>query len=144
MRLLLTLTATLLLVCSGFAQNIGDTLINNNPEKLKVKVLYFHITNRCNTCYSIETNVRKTIAAHFQTAIDTGSVGLAILNCELPANTELVKKYSAYGATLAMTVYKDGKELTTEDLTNFAFQKTHKPEVFINELKEKINTHLNN
>ena len=142
MRHLLILVTTLFISLHSFAQQTGDTIINNNNVNLKAMVLYFHITDRCNTCYGIEANVKNTIFNHFQTKLDSGIVGLTVINCELPEYAALVKKYSAYGATLAITGYKDGKEIKSEDLTNFAFQKTHNPDVFIRELKEKINEYL--
>ena len=124
------------LLTSG--QKTGDTIISNDSTKLRVKVLYFHITDRCNTCKSIEANLRKTVFDNFQLQLDNGTLGLLIQNCESPQNTALVKKYDAYGATLAVTIYKNGKELQSEDLSNWAFQKAPKPEVFIAELKSKI------
>jgi hypothetical protein len=120
----------------------GDTLISNNPQNLKLRVLYFHITNRCNTCRSIEANVRKTLDENFKNDVETGVIDLFIMNCELPQNQDMVKKYEAYGATLALTGFQNGKEQKTEDLTNWAFQKTHTPEVFISELKSKIEAYI--
>ena len=132
----------LLLSVQGFTQTSNDTVISNNPQNLKVKVMYFHITNRCHTCFSIEANVRKTVNDYFKTALDSGMVALSVMNCELPENAALVKKYNAYGATLALTSYKNGKEVTSVDLTNWAFQKIHDPEIFISELKFKIDQFL--
>lgn len=119
------------------AQVSGDTVISNNPQKLKLKVLYFHITNRCNTCRGIEAAVRKTVKENFQTELDSGIIDLYILNCELPENKVISEKYDAYGATLAVTRIENGKE-STEDITNFAFAKIHDETIFITELKTKI------
>lgn len=124
---------------SSFAQpQSHDTIIANNPAKVRVQVYYFHITNRCGTCYGIEANVRKTVETWFRNELDSGTVELHILNCELPENKQKVEKYEAYGATLALTIFKDGVEIKTIDITDWAFQKAHKPELFIAELKEKI------
>jgi hypothetical protein len=128
---------SLLLSLQGLAQTNGDTVISNNSQKLKVKVLYFHITNRCNTCRSIEAAVRKTISDNFKTELDSGIIELDIINCELPENKVISEKYQAYGATLAVTKM-DGTKEQTEDLTNFAFSKIHDEAVFIEELKSKI------
>lgn len=138
MKKLILSFIVIFLTIQGYSQQTGDTIISNNPGNIKVKVLYFHITDRCHTCFSIEANVRKTVYDYFKSALDTGTLALTILNCELPENKAIVKKYSAYGATLALTSYKNGKEVTTVDLTNWAFQKIHKPEEFISELKFKI------
>ena len=121
-----------------YCQRSADTVISNNPQNIRLKLYYFHITNRCNTCYSIEANIRKTLADYFKSKVDTGIIDLYILNCELPENKFIVKKYDAYGATLALTPYQNGYELKTEDLTGWAFQKANKPEIFISELKAKI------
>jgi len=125
-----------------FAQKSNDTIISNNSKNLKLKVLYFHITNRCNTCFSIEKYVRQTIDSNFANQLELGIIDLYVLNCDLPENQELVKKYEAYGATLAITPYINGKEGKSEDLSNWAFQKVHKPEIFMEELKTKINEQI--
>lgn len=127
---------------ASFSQTVGDTLISNNPQNLKLKVYYFHITDRCSACYSIEENLRATIFTHFKKEIKKGIVDLHILNCELPENQKLVKKYTAYGSTLVMTGYKNGKELETEELSAWAFKKSGNKKVFVKELRKKLNDHL--
>lgn len=139
MKKITLLLLGIILSFSSYSQVVGDTVISNNTANLKVKVLYFHITDRCNTCRSIEINVRKTIFDNFKTQLDSGIVDLYIINCELPANKVLSEKYYAYGSTFAITTYKDGKEATTEDLSNWAFKKAAKQDVFVSELTEKIN-----
>jgi len=122
----------------AFSQNVGDTLVSNNPAITKVKVFYFHITDRCHTCYSIETNVRKTLFKNFKNELDSGIIDLQILNCEKLENVALVKNYNAYGSTLALTKIENGAEVKIDDITNFAFSKIHDESVFISELKLKI------
>ncbi len=129
----------ILISVNVLGQKENDTIISNNPQNLKLKVLYFHLTNRCNTCRSIEKLVRETIDSNFTEQLKNGVVDLYILNCELPENTALAQKYDAYGATLAITAYSLGKEGKTEDLSNWAFQKAYSPEIFKRELIEKIN-----
>jgi len=124
------------------AQKTGDTIVSNNAQNLKLKVYYFHITNRCNTCTHIELNLRKTIETHFQKELNEGIIDLYILNCENHEYKDLVKKYDAYGSTLALTSFKNGVEQKTEDLSNFAFSKAHNEDVFITELKAKIDENL--
>jgi hypothetical protein len=122
----------------SFGQQTGDTVISNNPQNLKVKVLYFHITNRCHTCINIEAYVRKTLNENFLNQLELGVVDLYIVNCELPENKELATKYEAYGSTLAITTYDRGKEAKTEDLSNWAFGIAYNEKLFIVELKSKI------
>lgn len=132
----------IILTVPAFSQQKGDTIISNNPANLKLKVLYFHITNRCHTCISIEAGVRKTLYDNFLNQLETGVIELYVLNCELPGTQELVKKYDAYGATLALTPYTNGQEQKTEDITGWAFQKVHSQEIFISELMQKINGYI--
>ena len=124
------------------AQQTGDTIVTNNADSLKLKILYFHITHRCNTCRSIEAHVRKTIQDYFSNQLNSGIIDLYILNCELPENKELVKKYEAYGATLAVTVYSHGNEIKTEDISNWAFAKAYNEALFVDELKSKIEEYI--
>jgi hypothetical protein len=137
MKKLALIVVGLMISFYSFSQATGDTIISNDSAKLKVKLLYFHITNRCHTCYSIEAAVRKTVFENFKTELDSGIVNLYILNCELPENSTLKEKYQAYGATLAVTKI-DGVKEKTDDLTNFAFSKIHDEAVFVSELKSKI------
>jgi len=141
MKTLAFILFAFILSFQGFAQKNTDTIISNNNQSLKLKVLYFHITNRCNTCRSIEANVRKTINENFKNELDSGIIDLYIVNCELPENKTLSEKYQAYGATLALTKINGSKE-KIEDLTNFAFAKIHDETVFISELKSKIKEFL--
>jgi hypothetical protein len=138
MKTLSILLFTIVLSFQGFSQDNTDTIISNNSKNLKLKVLYFHITNRCNTCRGIEATVRKTINENFKTELDNGIIDLYIVNCELPENKTLAKKYDAYGATLALTKVENGSEIKINDITNFAFSKIHDEAVFISELKSQI------
>jgi len=132
MKKVLFLLIGLFLTVSVFAQN-----------NVQVDVYYFHITHRCNTCISIEAQVKKTLDTHFAAQLQDGSVKLHVINCELPENKVISEKYLAYGSTLAITRTVQGKEIV-EDITGWAFQKVHTPEVFISELKAKIDEAIKN
>lgn len=114
------------------------TTDKNINSKLKLQIYYFHLTNRCHTCTSIEAELRKGLDSLFIKDLNTDILRFASLNCETKENEAIARKYDAYGATLAFTVFKDGKEIKKIDLTNWAFAKIHKPEIFSAELKQKI------
>ena len=143
MRNIIIALAFVLLSVNLFGQKVADTIITNNPQNLKIKVYYFHITNRCHTCTSIEINLRKTIFDNFSKELDLGIIDLYILNCEKPENLELVKKYEAYGSTLVLSQYNLGKEGKSDDISNWAFQNVNKPAAFISGLKQKISALIN-
>lgn len=143
MKKLIIIALSLIWSMQLFAQQNGDTNISNNPHKVKLRVLYFHIEHRCNTCHSIETYVRKTLFENFQMQIDNGLIDLSIINCEDTLNAAISKKYDAYGATLAITPFDvNGQELKYEEMTGWAFKTIGNPELFISQLKEKITAYL--
>lgn len=144
MKKIILVSIALLLSSLMYSQTTttGDTIISKNPSNLKLKVIYFHITNRCNTCYAIEKNVRLTMFTHFTSQLDSGVIDLMIVNCELPQNDQLVRKYEAYGSTLVLTSYNNGSEIKSDDISNWSFQKANIPDVFVSDLKTKIEAYL--
>ena len=122
--------------------NVSGQDVTKPNSKTKLLVYYFHITNRCNTCKSIEAAVKKTLDTNFKDELANGTIIFQSFNVDLPENKKLVDKYQAYGATLAVTPIVKGKEAGIDDLTNFAFSKIHEEETFCNELKDKINSDI--
>lgn len=120
----------------------ADTIISNNPDKLKLEVMYFHITDRCQACYQIEENLRATMFRYFKKQMKRGEIDLYILNCELEENQELVLKYDAFGSALVLTPYYQGTELETEDISAWSFQMSGNKKLFVKELREMIKSHL--
>ncbi|HRY31578.1 MAG TPA: nitrophenyl compound nitroreductase subunit ArsF family protein [Bacteroidales bacterium] len=114
------------------------THADNIPAELKLQVYYFHLTHRCNTCSTIESELRRAILEHFKAELDEGILRLASIDCELSENEALAKEYDAYGATLAFTSYREGKVAKKTDLTNWAFSNIKNPESFRNGIVTKI------
>lgn len=132
MKKLTLLILILLLSSIAFGQNIK---VNKNTKLL---VYYFHLTNRCKTCTSIEAATIKTLDEYFKTEIDSGIIIFETFNVEIPDNKILCEKYQAYGATLALTKIEFGKEVNINDLTNFAFSKINLADEFMIGLKKNI------
>jgi hypothetical protein len=107
-------------------------------KNTKAYLYYFHITNRCATCTKIEAATQQILKEHYASQIENGTLIFKSFNVDLPENKELVKKYQAYGATLALTYIVSGKEAGIEDLTGMAFQKIGNAELFTKELRLKI------
>lgn len=121
---------------SGQAQAVGSS-----PAKSKVLVYYFHNTNRCKTCNAIEAATRKTVETFYKKESESGALVFKVFNAEEEANAKLAEKYQAYGATLAVTGIKNGKE-TIVDLTNMAFSKVNEEPKFQAELRKTIDKQL--
>jgi hypothetical protein len=132
MKKSIILLTVLMISASSFAQNTPQI-----SKKTKLAVYYFHLTNRCHTCISIEATTKKVLEENFKTELDNGTIVFKTFNVDLPENKAICKKYEAYGATLALTKLTGGKE-KIEDLTNFAFSKIHTEDAFITGLKSKI------
>jgi hypothetical protein len=139
MKKIILLIAISILTSVSYGQT-KETVTNssNINTNLKLQIYYFHLTNRCHTCTSIEAEVRRNLDSLFTNDLNSEVLRFAVLNCEAKENEALARKYDAYGATLAFTVYKDGKELKKIDLSNWAFSKINKPEIFSAEFKQKI------
>lgn len=122
-----------------FVALVSFSTFGQNKTKLKPKleIYYFHATNRCPTCISIENNTKKILETNFKKEVEAGTIKLIILDCDDAKNKTLVDKYGAYGSTLVFqsNVGKSEKE----DLTNFAFSYSrNNPDKFKSGLKEKI------
>lgn len=132
MKRVLFITMMLLTTSTLFAQT------QNLNKKTKLLVYYFHVTDRCNTCRSIEAVTTKVLNENFKTELDSEIIVFKTFNVEYPENKYICEKYQAYGATLALTKIEFGAEVKIEDMTNFAFSKIHTEEAFISGLKSKI------
>jgi len=127
----------LLLLFIGLNVNL---IAQTNNTKPILEVLYFHATHRCPTCMSIEANTKKTLEANFAEDLKKGKIKFTVLNVDDEKNKDISQKYGAYGATLILVQYVNGKEIN-DDMTNFAFSYSrNQPEKFMDGLKDKIIT----
>lgn len=114
---------------------------SENPN-LKLQVYYFHSTNRCITCNSIEENVKQVLERDFKDKIEQGIINFKVLNVDEKINKALAKEHQAAGAALHL-VALNGGERTDNDLTNYAFSYSrNQPELFQQGIKDTINSLL--
>lgn len=132
MKKLILLLFITLAGANSFAQDSSGV-----TPATKLLVYYFHLTNRCHTCTSIEAAVQKTLQENFKTELDGNIIVFRTYNVDLPENKAISEKYEAYGATLALTKIAGGKEQIV-DMTDFAFKKIHNEEAFIKGFSDKI------
>ena len=131
MKKSLILLAAVLLVFNAFSQT-------KNTTKTKLEIYYFHATNRCPTCLSIEENTQKVLDKYFKKELDNGVIKFTVLDSDDNANKFICKKYEAAGSALHLVKISNGKE-KDNDLTNFAFEYSrNNPEKFMNCIKDKI------
>ena len=117
----------------GFAQ---EEVVS---KKTHIDVYYFHRTDRCETCISIEENTNNVLETHFATEVKDGTISFKSINFEAEEDKELIEKYKANGPSLFLTRMKKTKE-TTKNLTDFELDNSrYNPKKFKNGLRDKIN-----
>ncbi len=90
----------------------GGTECSGTPQtKDGIKVYYFHMTRRCETCVAVEDVTNKTVSENYKNKIPFQSV-----NIEKDDKNPLIAKYKISGQTLL--IIKGDKVV---DLTNTAF-----------------------
>ena len=108
-------------------------------KKSELDIYYFHRTQRCQTCLSIEENTKKTLDQYFADELKEGTINFHVIDYEGDENKELIEKYKADAPALYLTKVKKGKE-TSIDLTDFAFDNSlHNADKFRSGFRDKIN-----
>jgi hypothetical protein len=102
-------------------------------------VYYFHLTNRCATCNSIEANVKSVLETDFASEMQQGVISFESLNIQEKQNWEIAESYQTANASLFITRNTEkGKQ--TSDLTSQAFMMSlQKPEEFKKKLEILFN-----
>ncbi len=104
----LLLMFVLLSASCGNRQNTNDSGSENIPDD-KVKVVYFHYTDRCVTCNAVEKAAKEAVE---QMAAD--DVVFLHYNLEEPEGEKAGKKYKAAGQTLLVVSGDHRYNLTTD------------------------------
>lgn len=108
-------------------------------KKSHIDIFYFHRTDRCETCVSIEENTKNVLETNFAAEVKEGTISFESINFEGEEDKEIIKKYKADGPSLFLTKVKKTKE-TTKNLTDFALNNSrYNPEKFKKGLRDKIN-----
>ncbi|MCF8369472.1 MAG: nitrophenyl compound nitroreductase subunit ArsF family protein [Bacteroidales bacterium] len=137
MRKTSVLIFVMFLTVFAFGQNETE-----ETRKKQMDIYYFHRTQRCQTCLSIEENINKTLNTQFADEVAGGKIVLHSLDYQGEAENEFVTKYNIDGPTLLLVKTKKEKE-TVKDLTDFAFENSlHQGEKFREGLESKINEFL--
>lgn len=70
---------------------------------------YFHQTQRCKTCLTIETYAKEALRDGFPDAWKTGRIAWRLVNIELPENEHFVDDYQLASSTLVLVPADPGK-----------------------------------
>lgn len=86
------------------------------PENDKVIVYYFHGSNRCYSCMTIERYARESVEANFAKELKSGQIEFRSINAELPANNHYVKDYKLFTRSVIVSDIVQGKEKRWKNL----------------------------
>ncbi len=123
-----------------------NEITNSESEKPQLKqnrleVYCFHGTRQCETCKNMKANTKKALDNYFATQLKDSSIVFSIVDLDEVKNEKLAEKFQATGTALMINKVVNGKD-SIIDWSDFAFEKANDNEVFISELKTKIDAVL--
>ncbi len=101
-----------------------------------VDVLYFHRTQRCESCLNAENYTRETLETHFADRLKNGWMSLRVLDMEKKENAALVQKFDVGGSALYLSIWIQGTEYLCPNQDIWFF--TSNKYLFVDTLKKKI------
>ena len=90
----------------------GASCNSNN----KVTAYYFHGTQRCTTCRTIEKYSREALEKYFASELKNGTLEFKPINVDEPENRHYIQDYQLYTRSLVLVLYKDDKQLKWKNL----------------------------
>lgn len=119
-------------------QNLqAQVTASQSKDKDIVEVYYFHLTRRCMSCKTVETETEKAINEYFPEKVKDGTIVYKVLNLEEGDNEKVAEGLGVSGQTLLV---KHGDKQA--DITNKAFMNTSNPERLRKQVKAGIESVL--
>jgi hypothetical protein len=88
-----------------------------SPEShRKTIAYYFHSTQRCRTCLTIERQTQEALTETFAAELDSGALEWHALNVDEPANEHFIKSYELVASSLVLVNQSDGAEQSWANL----------------------------
>ena len=102
---------------SGAPGDMKPTLNEPNQQAgHKLIAYYFHRTQRCRTCLTIEAYAKETLKSAFPAAIKTGELEFRTVDLDEPANEHFVADYELAASSLVLVAFQDGKQTEWRNL----------------------------
>ena len=115
-------TRTLVLALAGSAVLVAGVLAGAPPKAkpatgiavtpasaAQARVYYFHGTNRCNTCRTIEAYTHEALTSVFAKDLEARRLEWQPLNVDEPANRHFVQDFQLYTRSVVLVDAKDPK-----------------------------------
>ncbi len=103
-----------------------------------IEVYYFHMTVRCATCRTIESEARKNIEMLYPEEVNSGKINFTALNIEEEAGKALGDQFGINGQTLLIVKGDQKINITSE---GFLYAEG-KPDKFASVIKESVDSLL--
>lgn len=82
----------------------------------KLIAYYFHRTQRCQTCLTIEAYTEEALNEAFPDALETGELEFRTVNLDEPANEHFVDDFELAASSLVLVDYLDGEKIAWRNL----------------------------
>jgi hypothetical protein len=92
-----------------------------------VQAYYFHSTQRCVTCRSIESNTEAALKASFADKLASGALAWSAVNIDLPENAHFVQEFQLSMSSVVLAEVQDGAVTRWENLAA-VWENAHEPE----------------
>jgi len=106
----------------------------------RVDVVYFHRTQRCYSCYYLESGANYTVETYFGDELASGELTFQSFDLQDSKNAAIVEKYGAYGPQLFINTVRDGTDHIEEATEVYLL--IGRDEAFVDALKSKIEQSL--
>lgn len=134
----LLVSSLLLIACNNNKSTTEKAEQNTSvTNQNRLEVYCFHGTRQCETCKNMKANTKKTLDTHFASQLNDSSIVFSIIDVDDEKNEKLAEKFQATGTALMINKVVNGKD-SIIDWSDFAFEKANDNDVFISELKIKI------
>ncbi len=82
----------------------------------KLVAYYFHRTQRCHTCLTMEAYAEDALKERFPDAFESGEIEWQAVNVEEPQNEHFVEEYGLTASALVMVLLENGEQKQWKDL----------------------------
>lgn len=117
---LLSILALVIIQALVKGNNKDEGDINGNKDQKiiadKIEVVHFHATQQCWSCVKVGEYTEKSLKIRFPKELESGRVKFKSINIDLPENSEIKKKYKAYGSSLFINLIYDDQDHISEDV----------------------------
>ena len=81
-----------------------------------IVVVNFHAAIRCNGCREIDRETQAVLKSDFSAALESGRMGHAVINFEVPANQHFIQDYGLTTSTVVLVRRKEGQDIAWDRL----------------------------